>query len=52
MTLAQQVVSGLGRDIPSPAGGPISDAIQTDAAINAGMIYIIVVEGISCLSVV
>lgn len=31
-----QVVSGLGREIPSPSGGAIRGAIQTDAAINAG----------------
>ncbi|KAL2979957.1 hypothetical protein AAZX31_13G201600 [Glycine max] len=30
------VVSGLGREIPSPNGGAIRGAIQTDAAINAG----------------
>lgn len=33
-----QVVSGLGREIPSPNGRPIRGAIQTDAAINAGNI--------------
>jgi S1-C subfamily serine protease len=32
-----QVISGLGREIPSPAGRPIVGAIQTDAAINAGI---------------
>ncbi|KAF4350222.1 hypothetical protein F8388_016273 [Cannabis sativa] len=31
-----KVVSGLGREIPSPNGGAIRGAIQTDAAINAG----------------
>ncbi|XAR59353.1 HtrA2 peptidase [Bertholletia excelsa] len=31
-----QVVSGLGREIPSPNGQAIRGAIQTDAAINAG----------------
>ena len=31
-----QVVSGLGREIPSPNGSAIQGAIQTDAAINAG----------------
>ncbi|KVH89401.1 Trypsin-like cysteine/serine peptidase domain-containing protein [Cynara cardunculus var. scolymus] len=30
------VVSGLGREIPSPNGGAIRGAIQTDAAINSG----------------
>lgn len=31
-----QVVSGLGREIPSPNGQAIRGAIQTDAAINSG----------------
>ena len=31
-----QVVSGLGREIPSPNGKAIRGAIQTDAAINSG----------------
>ncbi|KAH7447567.1 hypothetical protein KP509_01G112000 [Ceratopteris richardii] len=35
-TLTTGVISGLGREIPSPAGSPINGAIQTDAAINAG----------------
>ncbi|XP_059668872.1 protease Do-like 5, chloroplastic [Cornus florida] len=35
-TLTIGVVSGLGRDIPSPNGRAIRGAIQTDAAINAG----------------
>ncbi|KAK7303097.1 hypothetical protein RJT34_13998 [Clitoria ternatea] len=35
-TLTTGVVSGLGREIPSPNGGVIRGAIQTDAAINAG----------------
>lgn len=30
------MISGLGREIPSPAGRAIFGAIQTDAAINAG----------------
>ncbi|XP_024931805.1 protease Do-like 5, chloroplastic isoform X3 [Ziziphus jujuba] len=34
-TLTAGVVSGLGREIPSPNGGAIKGAIQTDAAINA-----------------
>ncbi|KAL2930615.1 Protease Do-like 5 chloroplastic [Bienertia sinuspersici] len=35
-TLTTGVVSGLGREIPSPNGQAIRGAIQTDAAINAG----------------
>ncbi|GMH27696.1 hypothetical protein Nepgr_029539 [Nepenthes gracilis] len=35
-TLTTGVVSGLGREIPSPNGQAIQGAIQTDAAINAG----------------
>ncbi|XP_068654953.1 protease Do-like 5, chloroplastic isoform X4 [Aristolochia californica] len=35
-TLTTGVVSGLGREIPSPNGGAIREAIQTDAAINSG----------------
>lgn len=35
-TLTAGVISGLGREIPSPAGRAIFGAIQTDAAINAG----------------
>ncbi|XP_074335467.1 protease Do-like 5, chloroplastic isoform X2 [Apium graveolens] len=35
-TLTTGVVSGLGREIPSPNGSPIRGAIQTDAAINSG----------------
>ncbi|XP_038719587.1 protease Do-like 5, chloroplastic isoform X2 [Tripterygium wilfordii] len=35
-TLTTGVVSGLGREIPSPNGKAIRGAIQTDAAINAG----------------
>ncbi|KAH8949642.1 hypothetical protein BDL97_10G042800 [Sphagnum fallax] len=31
-----KVISGLGREIPSPSGKPIPGAIQTDAPINAG----------------
>ncbi|KAM7270029.1 hypothetical protein ACFE04_029243 [Oxalis oulophora] len=35
-TLTTGVISGLGREIPSPNGRPIRGAIQTDAAINSG----------------
>ncbi|KAG9439346.1 hypothetical protein H6P81_019511 [Aristolochia fimbriata] len=35
-TLTTGVVSGLGREIPSPNGGAIRGAIQTDASINSG----------------
>ncbi|KAI5670952.1 hypothetical protein M9H77_11316 [Catharanthus roseus] len=35
-TLTTGVISGLGREIPSPNGKAIRGAIQTDAAINAG----------------
>ncbi|CAM8987986.1 unnamed protein product [Rhodiola kirilowii] len=35
-TLTTGVVSGLSREIPSPNGGAIRGAIQTDAAINSG----------------
>ncbi|KAF5472506.1 hypothetical protein F2P56_009219, partial [Juglans regia] len=35
-TLTTGVVSGLGREIPSPNGSAIRGAIQTDADINAG----------------
>ena len=36
-TLTTGVVSGLGREIPSPNLGAIRGAIQTDAAINSGI---------------
>jgi len=35
-TLTSGIISGLGREIKSPAGRPISNVIQTDAAINPG----------------
>lgn len=41
-----QVVSGLGREIPSPNGGAIRGAIQTDAAINAGNLTLIDVHSV------
>ncbi|KAK8967824.1 hypothetical protein KSP40_PGU016915 [Platanthera guangdongensis] len=36
LIIQKAVVSGLGREIPSPIGRAIRGAIQTDAAINAG----------------
>ncbi|XP_042944546.1 uncharacterized protein LOC122278423, partial [Carya illinoinensis] len=38
-TLTTGVVSGLGREIPSPNGSAIRGAIQTDADINAGKLH-------------
>ncbi|MFB6117330.1 S1C family serine protease [Halosegnis sp.] len=35
-TVTAGIVSGVDRSIPSPAGFPIPDAIQTDAAVNPG----------------
>lgn len=35
-TLTTGVISGIGREVKSPAGKPISNVIQTDAAINPG----------------
>ncbi|WVY93237.1 hypothetical protein V8G54_032325 [Vigna mungo] len=45
-TLTTGVVSGLGREIPSPNGGAIRGAIQTDAAINAGNLTLIDVHSV------
>jgi S1-C subfamily serine protease len=33
-TLTSGIVSGIGREVKSPIGRPISNVIQTDAAIN------------------
>lgn len=41
------MVSGLGREIPSPNGRVIRGAIQTDAAINAGDVLL---HCISCIA--
>jgi S1-C subfamily serine protease len=35
-TLTVGVISGIGREVKSPTGRPISNVIQTDAAINPG----------------
>lgn len=35
-TLTSGVISGIGREVKSPIGRPISNVIQTDAAINPG----------------
>jgi S1-C subfamily serine protease len=35
-TLTVGVISGLGREVKSPTGQPITNVIQTDAAINPG----------------
>jgi S1-C subfamily serine protease len=50
-TLTTGVVSGLGREIPSPNGNPIRGAIQTDAAINAGNFFFgaLIIYGTSTL---
>lgn len=35
-TLTSGIISGIGREVKSPIGRPISNVIQTDAAINPG----------------
>ena len=35
-TLTSGLISGLGREVRSPTGRPISNVIQTDASINPG----------------
>jgi S1-C subfamily serine protease len=36
-TLTSGIISGIGREVKSPIGRPISNVIQTDAAINPGL---------------
>ncbi len=38
-TLTVGVISGLGREVKSPIGRPITNVIQSDAAINPGMTF-------------
>ena len=35
-TLTGGIISGIGREVKSPVGRPISNVIQTDAPINPG----------------
>lgn len=37
-TLTQGIISGLGRELPTPGPRPLRNTIQTDAAINPGAV--------------
>ena len=47
-TLTTGVISGIGREVKSPIGRPISNVIQTDAAINPGKFTNISLLSIFC----